>query len=326
MCSGNKTEKFFANNFFKKNIGVFRCNDCGFVFLDRIIDENLLDKFYSEKYRMHGQFGRRNFFVRLFLNQASKVLINMIERRRIRMIKKYLILKKENKILDLGCTEGDFLTHANQFGSVYGLEVSNYLREVAKSKGINILGRKTADLDPTQKFDTITYFHVLEHLTNPVGELISIRKHIADDGLVICEVPLTPHHGLMSKEELNMYFNGCHLNHFSESSIEKFIELTGYEVLELKVLQFKCTLARRLYSKSNPHYLHPCFATLYKAKVSLPQKVFSLLSALELTLKYLLGFNVFESYESTTDKEFKLDLTNEIFFVLKPKTGICLEL
>ncbi len=320
LCFTNKTEKIFTNDFFNKNIDVFRCNGCGFVFLDRVIDENFLDEFYLDRYRIHGRYNQEDFLSKFFLDEASKIFIDMAERRRIRMIKTYF--KKENKILDVGCTEGDFLTHANRFGSVYGLEVSEYLRGVAKSKGINILGRRITDLNPVQqKFDIMTYFHVLEHLADPIQELINVKKYLTDNGLVICEVPFIPCHKLMSEQEQSLYLNDCHLNHFNESSIKKFIELTGYRVLELKILQFKRTLASRLYEKSNPHYLHPSFTTLYKTKVSLPQKVFSLFSALELALAYFLGFNVFKSYKSTVDKKFKLDFTNEIFFVLKPKAG-----
>jgi hypothetical protein len=83
-----------------------------------------------------------------------------------------------------------------------------------------------ADLLP---FHCITFWHSLEHLRNPVAALSTVRKLIAEDGLVMVAVP--------NSGGLQAVIFGAnwlhldvprHLYHFNDTSLNALLRLTGF--------------------------------------------------------------------------------------------------
>lgn len=318
ICLNPKVIKIYTNVFFKKKVSVLRCRSCGFIFLEDILTEKFINKYYESIYVIHGRFGFINSLKKSLFTIMSKILIDMLERRRLEMVMEYFGDNKKVRILDIGCTEGDFLKKVQPFADTYGTEVSASLSMIAKNKGVKIVGKYLKDVSPNEKFDIITYFHVLEHLVDPIKELNNAKKYLKTNGIIICEFPFTPSDFKNNKWRLSYHFNDCHLNHFNELSTKLMINKCNFEILEFCILQFKSTLSKKFNTKSNAHYLYPTFHELYGMKVPLDLKISSLFSAFELALRYIFGENVFMAYNNTYKSKFRLDLTNEIFFVIRP--------
>lgn len=94
-------------------------------------------------------------------------------------------------LLDIGCGSGALLSLANDrswdcFGTESRAEVA---RDLAPY-GIKVF---IGDLDNSElrnkQFDLIHMNHVLEHVTDPIAVLSSIRQLLSRDGLAIVEVP-----------------------------------------------------------------------------------------------------------------------------------------
>lgn len=96
------------------------------------------------------------------------------------------------RLLDIGCGSGTFVKVALEAGfDAYGLEQS---QEAVSIGQINTPGRifhgSEQDLiSRGEKFDILTLFHALEHMTDPFRYLKDLRKLLRMPGKVIIQVP-----------------------------------------------------------------------------------------------------------------------------------------
>ena len=91
-----------------------------------------------------------------------------------------------SRLLDFGSNVGIFLDEARKLGfEVYGVESSEKARKYAKDKFSLSLVPNT----PDQKFDLITLFDVLEHVSDPKGLLVALSAHLSSDGKIIITSP-----------------------------------------------------------------------------------------------------------------------------------------
>ena len=109
----------------------------------------------------------------------------------------------KGKILDIGCAAGYFLTLARDRGwEPYGIEISDFhlkkARENLGRKQIIGVPLKMASFPPNS-FDVITMWDVLDHLTDPLGELKEIGKILKKKGLLIMRVRNMAYHILMNR-------------------------------------------------------------------------------------------------------------------------------
>jgi len=94
-------------------------------------------------------------------------------------------------LLDVGCALGDSLVEAKKLGwkDPGGLETSEYAYKYAKKKGLKV---KKGTLDNSfekNSFDVVTYQDVIEHVTDPVGELKKVYRILKPGGIVFLVTP-----------------------------------------------------------------------------------------------------------------------------------------
>jgi len=79
-----------------------------------------------------------------------------------------------------------------------------------------------------QKFQLITFFHVLEHVTNPLQFLQTARNLLSKDGIIICVIP--------SYEKVNSdFFILEHLNFFSQKTLDFAAISSGLQLLNKSI-------------------------------------------------------------------------------------------
>ena len=110
-----------------------------------------------------------------------------------------------------------------------------------------------------KKFDTITLFHVLEHLPHQVKILKNIKSKLKKKGKIIVEVPhandfLLKY--LQSNEFKNFTFNSSHLILHTSSSLKKIMQKSGFKDVKISYFQrynFANTLYWLLFKKPGGH-------------------------------------------------------------------------
>lgn len=89
------------------------------------------------------------------------------------------------RILDVGCSSGDFLDYLPDGYEKFGVEPGKAAAASAESKGISILGPDLTAVDAAtvDPFDVIVTFDVIEHVPEPVDFLRSICGLLSDGGI-----------------------------------------------------------------------------------------------------------------------------------------------
>jgi len=90
--------------------------------------------------------------------------------------------------LDFGCGNGGMLDELSSVASeCFGLDPNKDRQLIARSKGHNVVSSLKEISDGS--LDVVTMFHVLEHLTDPISTLNSIKQKLKPGGEIIIEVP-----------------------------------------------------------------------------------------------------------------------------------------
>ncbi len=94
-------------------------------------------------------------------------------------------LAPSGRLLDVGCSIGDFLKEAREYYDVEGLELSEWAADIAEEAGLTIHRKKIEDIVGSgPQYDVITMWGVIEHLEYPAQEMAHIQKLLNPGGIV----------------------------------------------------------------------------------------------------------------------------------------------
>ena len=202
-----------------ENKDVYFCKICELGILDDDKTEKELKKFYEDDYRSQHTPSIR----------TAEQIFNTYEKYqedRIHLISPFL--NKNMKLLEIGCSSGQFLYHIkDKVKEIKGIEYDKDAANFASSKcncDINI--------NVNQKFNIIVMLQVLEHMKFPLKYLKYIKTFMEPEALIYIEVPNLYDALLMAYDLQNykqFYFHNAHLWYFSQKSLEKMMNLAGFK-------------------------------------------------------------------------------------------------
>lgn len=208
---------------------IVACARCGFVFLNPrpkidAIAEAYKDAAYQPFLSAHSQ---RRVWDRLY--ELARRLHVRRKRRNIEQ------LKPKGKILDVGCGTGEFLNEMQRRGwQAFGVETNQQAAEHAKSRyGLPVT---TCDLIAADfreaTFDVVTFWHVLEHVVNPVQTLKTAKRFLKDDGVIVIACPnIESYDARFYRDHWVALDAPRHLSHFVPATMANACEQAGLEVL-----------------------------------------------------------------------------------------------
>lgn len=140
------------------------------------------------------------------------------------------------RMLDYGCGLGFFIDSAFEAGfEPNGVEFNkdaiDYIRRRYAYPVFHI-----SDLDPSERFDVITMFDVVEHLLNPFDTIVHLQSMLADNGvLVIATMDSTSFVSRVMGKRLEDFRRiREHVFFFSRSNLVSILIKQGFEVLAVK--------------------------------------------------------------------------------------------
>ena len=91
-------------------------------------------------------------------------------------------------IIDIGAGTGAFVEAATRSGySTLGIEPNAMMCTEAKKRGRKLMTASWGDIQ--WKYDVITAFDVMEHLTRPKDFLLRLKEHVDTTGIILIEMP-----------------------------------------------------------------------------------------------------------------------------------------
>lgn len=105
----------------------------------------------------------------------------------------------QEKLLEIGCGNGDFLRKARKFGlsDATGIDTSPSAISVCCARGLNawcgsISEYLSAHPDMVHQYDIVTSYHCLEHVPDPVKFLEEAKKLVKASGSIFLSTPYSP--------------------------------------------------------------------------------------------------------------------------------------
>jgi len=141
------------------------------------------------------------------------------------------------KLLDVGCGSGSYGASLLRLGwSVDGIEPDRAAAERALRAGLRVqtCSIEEAELPPAH-YDVITFWHVLEHLEDPVNALRRARASLRKGGILYIEVPNWS--GIMARLTGNYWFHldlPRHRLHFTPFNLGLALHQAGYRITQIQ--------------------------------------------------------------------------------------------
>lgn len=143
----------------------------------------------------------------------------------------------QGELLDIGCGTGNFLAAAKAAGySVTGTELDRNAAQFAKEKlGLpKVLGLTISEFAgkyPSEKFDVVTFFEVLEHQANPLEFLHGVKACLRSRGYIALSVP-NRERWLTGPDVLDYPPN--HFLRWNAAALRNVLAAQGFEILSVR--------------------------------------------------------------------------------------------
>lgn len=162
---------------------------------------------------------------------------------RVKYLKKFG-LDKNWKILDFGCGYGFFIEMMEKEGFLLdGIEISEdklkvcKLRMGEKSKRIRDINLLSEELpcEMKSKYDMVTMFHLLEHITQPVLLLKKVKEMIRKRGYLVVEVPNVNNKMMKASSAFNDFFYiRDHVAYYTPELLENLLTGIGFDTILIR--------------------------------------------------------------------------------------------
>ncbi|MFC2143112.1 class I SAM-dependent methyltransferase [Candidatus Aenigmatarchaeota archaeon] len=212
LCNSKDFEKTNLN----KDLVI--CKNCGLIFFPNRPDQKRIVTLYNS-----GHFSPTEYYKKMELSDKKNFTF---------VFNKIKNTKSCGKLLDIGCSTGNFMSMArNNDWDVYGIEVNKDSVNECKRKKLNVKKSTFESSNYNDKyFDWIHMGDVIEHVTDPKGFLKLANKKMKKNSILTLSTPDISR-WIARKTQVKP---GEHLYYFNKSTIKNILEKTGFRVLMIK--------------------------------------------------------------------------------------------
>lgn len=142
------------------------------------------------------------------------------------------------RLLDVGCSSGEFLYAAKKRGfETYGVELNSLTANIAEANGLNVkIGTLEDAHFENDIFDAVFLGDIIEHVPNPRALLIECERILKQGGVLIISTPNLDSFWAKATFKLYAWFTipwsvltpPHHLFQFSESNLKKLLKEFGF--------------------------------------------------------------------------------------------------
>jgi SAM-dependent methyltransferase len=147
----------------------------------------------------------------------------------------YINALPAGRVLDVGCGLGFLLSAIDEKWEKHGVEISEYAAEQAMKYGTVFCGKIRGIMYPTNYFDVVLWYHVIEHLESPAEELLEIRRILKPGGKLVVG---TPNFGCelarKAAENFRLLQDKTHVSLFTAESLQALLRDAFFEIEDVR--------------------------------------------------------------------------------------------
>lgn len=224
MCQHSGSVMIREGVLHANEMDVYRCVNCGLVFLLPRSTEQELNDYYKGLYRKE--------YNEPLLCERYQEDIDEAYKRVYRLLHYF---QPNTSLLDVGCGSGAFLNAVRPHVDVLvGVEPDKISKDwIEDQLKIRVVSSVNDIIKEGKTFDFIGLFHVLEHVNFPVDFLCDLKQLMHKGSRLVIEVP-NINDILVSIYKvsmfLDMYYQKAHLYYFSRNTLGNALEQAGFSV------------------------------------------------------------------------------------------------
>ncbi len=230
LCGG-ATVHFMERSGFE----IVRCGECRFMFALVPQDYDAASIYKDDIYfTSGGECGIADYDA-LWRRRLSHFYVPRLDRIRA--------FHPPARLLDIGCASGYLMRAAQDRGwQTAGVELSPEMRRRAAALTRSpIFESIDQALQSAQRFECVTMFEVIEHLSDPVGIMTQVADLLAPGGILALSTPNCDCPGAIAGEPINVWFDPPeHISYFAADTIRDCLARSGFETLAVEGLEHYC--------------------------------------------------------------------------------------
>jgi SAM-dependent methyltransferase len=288
ICGQEKAQPFHTGEDRLYGVeGEFRlvqCEVCRLIYLNPRPVLPSIGHLYPDRYSQHQSFDRKQ-------NRSRRFIGTILQQKRMKSIERIRRLKRDDRLLDVGCGTGLFLSVVRDHRNVQttGVELDDGVAVRCRTQqGLDVRGGTLLEQEfQNGAFDVVTMFQYFEHESQPLLVLRETRRILQPDGLLVIEVPNAG--GVLARlfkgNWMGMEFPR-HLVNYTPETLATMVRRGGFEVIEISFQPVAFLLLSLLIRLGVPNMLR--FLPLRPTRIML-HAVWLPLVPLEIAVGWLLG-------------------------------------
>lgn len=227
LCGRDKRDTLFS----KEGFTFHRCSGCNFIYADPQIRE-------AELFSQYKESCSNDLWIDVLLSDSNFLYDEKKYKTGLDLIETF---QKPGRILDIGCSIGHFLKTARDRGwDTAGLELNKRAVKHAREVwDLNVSEKMLAEASfPTESFEAITLWGVIEHLKAPYEVIKEIHRILVPGGVILTFCPNIESLVCRVLHEKTSCIDGRnHCGYFSPDTISYLMKKCGFEVMEIRSFQ-----------------------------------------------------------------------------------------
>lgn len=216
---------------------IVQCSHCEMVFIGSHLDYEVQAQHHDWADEHAKEFQRRKQRqpIMLFLSRLLRPLRPHTEGR---MLSQTLRCRREGKLADFGCGEGEFLSLAARYFDATGIELSprSVLLARRRAPSAKILEGPVTEMAerelPAATFDVVTQFGYIEHEWYPLAGMRAAHRVLKPGGITVIK---TPNYASWNRHIRGIDWCGYHIpghcNYFTPRTLSELLRKAGFEPL-----------------------------------------------------------------------------------------------
>jgi SAM-dependent methyltransferase len=231
LCGGESSWVFSAHDALRTTdqpFSMLRCGDCGLFFLTpSLTPEEALGHYPADYQPFRSMLGAQ-------LHPWARWLERRHWQLRCRAVERF---HRVGALLDVGCGAGRFLDVMRRSGrwQVAGVEVhQEAVRQCRQELRLVVHQGDLSTLDlPSETWDAVTMWEVLEHLPDPIADLKTVARILKPEGVLLLSTPnAEAWQATLWEKWWAGWYIPLHQYLFTASTLEALLARTGFRVVK----------------------------------------------------------------------------------------------